>query len=213
MAFARIKKHLWLYISVAIQIALGTGILYIALTMQLNAQRQFDELVSSAWNGIATITGRFWGYREDEAVTKEDYFNLRKELSNFDIPLIFEEKSFIRIDVNGTTQYIDVLFVSDNYHRIMMGMENAEAGAVYAGKNVMPLLSDGMEIYGVPIKEIKPLEGNRYNKTAQSAKEITYAVTFGRYDFIPFSYDDIIIVPIEISSPDIIRKYAFIHDY
>ncbi len=221
MVFARIKKNFGQYVTVALQIALGSGIMYTALAMQLSAQAQFAALRQSVAGSTAAINGSYEDpavYGENEVpplISPEDYAAIAKSLPEPGAEVCYEEWFVIGGGAGGVETNIPVLLVSDNYFRYCVGLSAHDPARAYVGQNAAALLashnfavsqwSEGYwdakdrSLLGVPVDALMPLSGNRYANTVQNSamSRLTDSLTGEQAEW---SYADAVIFPLSLAS-------------
>lgn len=208
LAVRRIRKCAAQYAMVALQIAIGVGVLFAAISLQTSVQTQFDMLRESAENGLIRFTGR----RESgqPALAFEDWQELCRRMPETQKNASWEMSFRISGEYQGAEKIIPCLIVSENYYRDVMGMALTNAAKPYAGSQLYPLLSDAAfhfsenvnipisadDILGFSQKDINKLEGNRFSfNTSNVMKAATLNQIQGQQIEAPARYEDTLIFP------------------
>lgn len=187
-----------------IQIFLGAAILFACLSVEECCHKQsaiYGEGISSQ---IITINAN--RTTEDEKLELEDYEYIKDSLLPEEYTAVYSINTSIYMEYNGTELYVPVLFVSDDYMKTIVGLEEQDTNGYYLGEKISKIIySDqfavtyGMNVYDSSKRKLYDWPVEKFNvlhvkSTAQMAQN-AYISTYTGFDM---SFSNSIFIPLHV---------------
>lgn len=171
LALKRIRYNLRQYLFVMMQIALGVGLLYISLCVDMSLRNQMAAYSQSVADQVITISGTFVSGSE-LVITEDDFVAILQMDDQLVNALTYTIETGLYIEADGKQKRIQVLFVSDSFYEMLMHRPDIQSNGYYAGHEVYQHLSNDSvfvlnnnnvfsentrELYGIPLTDFQPL--------------------------------------------------------